>query len=223
MMWIKQEFGIDGLGEHFWFAKNHGWVGWQDWPEGSVAQFWPYSHTATPKVYPNFNIIAPSAIAPVGPYLSAINGGQNDVIPCRVYPYAGAGSWEWFNLIKLATSKYAIQTQSGWYLSAESNGGSAVNTTWCDGNITTPKEWETFTFLRQSDGYYAIKCYDDVHYLNAPNGGESALDATATAISTNQKFGINQISGNVYVMWTKNFAAFGPEFPTMPTRSYPPT
>ena len=112
-----------------------------------------------------------------------------------------------------------IKTLSGYFVCAENAGGMGVDSPYQN---VTPGTWETFTFERQADGYYAIKCYDGVHYLNAVNGGESPIDARASSIGTNQKFGLHQVSGNDYFIGVKNYAAYGPEFSSMPSLDYPP-
>lgn len=209
----------DGSIERNTFAKNWGRMKWefipaqgQQIPHLGPARWLNYSSSTT-KPSVNLDKISPGHAVP-GPYWTAEDGGQGDVLPDIGTTSDSSSSWERFYITKISTGVYAIKTMSGWHISAENCGGGDVNTKWNNG---TPDTWEKFTFIRQSDGYYAIQCYDGVHYLNAPNGGGEPIDATATSIGTNQKFGLHEVSSGIYVIWTKNYVAFGPEFSSMPT------
>jgi hypothetical protein len=180
---------------------------------------WYLTKVDRPQVTPNISRLNPFGNGNViGPYLCAEQGGiaypsNSSVMVNRGIP----ASWEQFTVTKIATDTYHIQGFNGTYLCAEGGGGADINI-----NRTVPSIWEQFKLIRQPDGYYVMKCFDDTHYVCAEGGGEQPLNATRTAIGPWEKFGFHCVGSNIYNIWTFNKDVFGPEYYIMPSLSILP-
>lgn len=235
--WVRQDWGLNGLGEHFYFAKGLGWIGWQDRTEGAVPSFWCYNHSAS-RVIPNLAIVAPSPEFPPGPYLSADNGGAPYypnypvggtngpfIVPSRAIPYSNGR--ECFKVINLGKDsatgkvKYAFQTISGWYLSAVNGGGREITSSFCQG---PPSTWETFLAYPQTGNYYAFKCIIDQRYYMRYETGmqDSPISARSTTIGNGEKFAFESLGGGKYFIRVYSSSLYGPEYIYAPAPSLLP-
>jgi serine/threonine protein kinase len=114
-----------------------------------------------------------------GNYLTAVNngglGGPN-AGPGSTPIHTDAtqvGSWEKFTFVEQSGGKFALRTVRGNYVTAVKGGGIGgpnnsqypIHT-----DATQVESWETFTFLKQPDGTFAIRTGGGF-YLTAVNGG----------------------------------------------------
>jgi len=115
-----------------------------------------------------------------GLYVAAENGGGLDT---RVPGITGAlrcnraerGPWETFELEFLDVTYCRIRTSGGFYVTAESGGGSTLRT-----NEVSPGVWETFAYLPDVGMFVT---WDGQHCLGVPAGAlDPIVDATAVFV-----------------------------------------
>jgi len=76
-----------------------------------------------------------------------------------------------------------IKSANGKFLWANNGGGYSAMFYSLGGNT-----WETFTLVNVSKGVFAIKCYNNVNYIDATNNGGSNVTASASSIINSAKF-----------------------------------
>ncbi|HKM62061.1 MAG TPA: hypothetical protein VJY39_06185 [Acidisphaera sp.] len=135
--------------------------------------------------------------APSGNYVSASwgggKGGDGENEPLQT-DSKGVGPWEKFKLVRQPDGTYAIQTANGHFVTAVHGGGMGGRAYMRDEPLQTDRTaigaWETFTFIRQPDGSYAIQTSTG-QFVAAVNGGglgNPPLTTTSAQVGTWEKF-----------------------------------